>query len=639
MKCLIFLPVLAAAASVQSPVQKVVTMLKAMSEKGEAELQDEKVQYAKYAQWCESTKAEKSTAVDEATGKIEVLKADIAKAQTDAEVLAKDIEEHGAQIEKIGGEKTKAEEVRKKEAEDYAVEFKDYSESVDAIGRALETLEKQAGSHPQALIQLGTGRHAQEVRKLVALATPKVPAYDFQSGNITGMLKTLQDQFVTEKRELEKAETSKVHSYQLLLASLSSQQESEGEDKERKVGLKAKKLQLKASKEDELTTTSSSKDADTKYLDDVTATCRQKAADYESNQKLRTDELEAISKAVQIVSQKLSLLEVNFQSLLQLRKATSLALLRSAKNDDVLKAKLLGFLQGEAQRLKSAALTNLLEPVATAALGKVRETIEGVIQRLEEQDNQDTEKQTWCASELKSNEKNRRSKTVMVDELNADIDRLNASIISLGEDIESMQKDLSDSAEAMANATEIRQQEKSMNAATIEEAQKAQAAVLEAINALKEFYESSGLALVQSKEPAMTGAYGGMTSETGGVVSLLETISADFARLEADTKSEEQSAAEEFDKLSSDYKINKAEKETDLKHLQSTKVEKTSQLATKGSELQSGEQELAAALQYYEELKPPCVKGGEAWKEREEQRQEELESLKKAMDIMSAASA
>lgn len=633
MKCLIFLPVLAAAASVQSPVQKVVTMLKAMSEKGKAELQDEKLQYAKYAQWCESTKAEKSSAVDEAAGKIEVLKADIAKAQTDAEVLGKDIEEHGAQIEKIGGEKTKAEEVRKKEAEDYAVEFKDYSESVDAIGRALETLEKQAGSHPQALIQ-GTGRHAQEVRKLVALATPKPPAYDFQSGNITGMLKMLQDQFVTEKRELEKAETSKVHSYQLLLASLSSQQESEGEDKERKVGLKAKKLQLKASKEDELTTSTSSKDADTKYLDDVTTTCRQKAADYESNQKLRTDELEAISKAVQIVSQKLSLLEVKFQSLLQLKKATSLALLRSAKNDDVLKAKLLGFLQGP------EALTNLLEPVATAALGKVKETIEGVIERLEEQDNQDTEKQTWCASELKYNEKNRRSKTVMVDELNADIDRLNASIISLGEDIESMQKDLSDSAEAMANATGIRQQEKSMNAATIEEAQKAQGAVLEAINALKEFYESSGLALVQrSQQPAMTGAYGGMTSETGGVVSLLETISADFARLEADTKSEEQSAAEEFDKLSSDYKINKAEKETDLKHLQSTKVEKTSQLATKGSELQSGEKELAAALQYYEELKPPCVKGGEAWKEREEQRQEELASLKKAMDIMSAASA
>eukprot|EP00435_Cladocopium_sp_Y103_P060378 s18_g22.t1 len=207
---------------------------------------------------------------------------------------------------------------------------------------------------------------------------------------------------------------------------------------------------------------------------------------------------------------------------------------------------------------------------------------------------------------------------------------------------------------AIANATEIRQQEKSMNAATIQEAQKAQAAVLEAINALKElgdlgriigirwFYESSGLALVQSgsKQPAMTSPYGGMTSETGGVVSLLETISADFARLEADTKSEEIRKSRDHGDARCSTAQFSPDAETDLKHLQSTKVEKTSQLATKGAELQTGEQELAAALQYYEELKPPCVKGGEAWKdtgslEREEQRQEELESLKKAMDIIS----
>jgi len=651
MKCVLFLPVVLAFAAdaAESPVQKVVTMLKAMSKKGKVELQDEKVQYAKYAQWCASTKSEKSSAIDEASGKVDVLKADISKAQTDAEVLAKEIEEHNAQIEKITAEQTKAKEVREKEAEDYAVELKDYKESVDAIGKALDTMEKQAGSRPQALMQLATGgRHAQEVKALaeLALTKPEAAAYDFQSGNINSMLKKLQDQFVTELRELEKAEMSKKNSYSLLAESLTNQKSTETEDMERKVGVKAKKLELAASKQDELTTTSSSKDADTKYLDDVSATCSQKAADYESNQKLRTDELEAISKAVQIVSQKLSLLEVKFQSLLQMkRKATSLALLRSTKNDDKLKAKLLGFLQGEAQRLKSAALMNLLEPVATAALGKVKETIEGVIHKLEEQDSQDTEKQTWCASELKSNEKSRREKAVMVDELNADIDLLNASIISLGEEIVTMQRELSDSAQAIANATEIRKQEQSMNAATIEEAQKAQAAVLEAINVLKEFYESSGLgaSLLQeksgSKQPAMTGAYGGMTDESGGVVSLLETISADFSRLEADTKAEESSAAGEFDKLSKDYRLNKAEKETDLKHLQSSKVEKTSQLATKGSELQTGEKELAGAQQYYEELKAPCVKGGAAWKEREEQRKEELESLKKAMKIMSTASA
>lgn len=43
----------------------------------------------RYAQWCASTKSEKSSAIDEASGKVDVLKADISKAQTDAEVLAK----------------------------------------------------------------------------------------------------------------------------------------------------------------------------------------------------------------------------------------------------------------------------------------------------------------------------------------------------------------------------------------------------------------------------------------------------------------------------------------------------------------------------------------------------------------------
>eukprot|EP00438_Fugacium_kawagutii_P003764 Skav207388 [mRNA] locus=scaffold2421:23360:27338:+ [translate_table: standard] len=159
MKCLILLPVLATAVvtEVASPVQKVVTMLKAMSQKGEAELQEEKVQYAKYAQWCQSTKAEKSAAVDEATEKIEVLKADISKAETDADVLAKDIDEHSAQIERIGKEKAEAVQVeagtaseaveplkatevpslqvRQKEAEDYAVELKEQAEKRHSCGQ------------------------------------------------------------------------------------------------------------------------------------------------------------------------------------------------------------------------------------------------------------------------------------------------------------------------------------------------------------------------------------------------------------------------------------------------------------------------------------------------------------------------
>ncbi|CAJ1354377.1 unnamed protein product [Effrenium voratum] len=646
MKCvLLLLPCVLALDASLSPVSKVVQMLGAMSEKGKAELQEEKVQHARYAQWCESTSKEKTTAIQAAADKAEVLAADISKAQTDAEVLAKEIEEGSAEVEKLSSEQAKAIQVREEEAGTYAAELKDYTESVSAIGRALETLGKQDYSRPQAeaLLQLASSLSASKAEQVRALAEkPKVAGYEFQSSNVTNMLKDLQTKFVEEKRALEKAEMSRVQSHALLLASLKSQETAESEGVQRKAGLKSKKQALKASKEDELATTVSSKDADTKYLDDVSSTCRQKAADFESNQKLRTEELQAVEQAVQIVSKKLSLLEVKWRSLLQVKhQATSLALLRSVRNDEQVKARLLGFLQQEAERLHSAALTNLLEPAATGALEMIKQTIQGVVQRLQEQADADTEKQTWCASELKANEKNRRAKTVLVDGLNADIDRLNASIISFGEDIVSIQKELAETAQALANATEIRGKEKQTNAATIKEAQEAQAAVLEAVTVLKEFYEKSGLALLQESakaaQPESVSIYGGMTDQSGGVVALLETIAADFARLEADTSSEEQSAGEEFEKFSKDYRQNKAEKEKDLKHLQENKVEHTAELSSKGSELQTGEQELAAALQYYEELKPPCVKGGAAWEEREKQRQEEIESLQKAMEILATS--
>ena len=52
-------------------------------------------------------------------------------------------------------------------------------------------------------------------------------------------------------------------------------------------------------------------------------------------------------------SQRLSLLEVKLGSLLQLRRGTAMALLR-AVNEEQIRAKVLGFLQAEGQRLSSA---------------------------------------------------------------------------------------------------------------------------------------------------------------------------------------------------------------------------------------------------------------------------------------------
>merc|ERR1712008_320283 len=59
---------------------------------------------------------------------------------------------------------------------------------------------------------------------------------------------------------------------------------------------------LEADAKGDLTETTTTKEADKKYLADLVATCEQKATDFESRQQLRTEELEAVAKAIEIVS-------------------------------------------------------------------------------------------------------------------------------------------------------------------------------------------------------------------------------------------------------------------------------------------------------------------------------------------------
>merc|ERR1712014_395010 len=48
--------------------------------------------------------------------------------------------------------------------------------------------------------------------------------------------------------------------------------------------------------------TTTTMEADKKYMGDLTATCEQKASDFESRQQLRAEEIVAIEKAIEVIS-------------------------------------------------------------------------------------------------------------------------------------------------------------------------------------------------------------------------------------------------------------------------------------------------------------------------------------------------
>merc|ERR1712032_407447 len=289
------------------------------SAKGKKEKHDEQVQFAAYKQFCDDTTVEKKRAIEEANEKIDMLKADIEKYISDAATLTKEIAGHDDDIAAWTGDMKAATKVRDMEKTDYDAMHKDYSESVDALERAIAVLKKQAYTRKQATFtQVGALQKldlipkeakktieaflAQEPDEGLAVSAPEAAGYEFQSQGVIEMLEKLLDKFIDERTVLEKEEMNAKHAHDMLIQDLTAQTGQAKQDRTEKAETKAKKLQAKADAEGDLKDTTTTRDADQKYLDDLTATCEQKASDFESRQQLRTEELEAIAKAIEIIS-------------------------------------------------------------------------------------------------------------------------------------------------------------------------------------------------------------------------------------------------------------------------------------------------------------------------------------------------
>merc|ERR1719473_2661711 len=144
--------------------------------------------FAAYKQFCDDTTVEKQNAVQEANQMIEQL-----------ETLTKEIAELDTDVSVWEGDKKASTEVREMENADYLKTHKDYSESVDALERAINVLKKQAYDRSQAseLVQLKDADFMPKEAKQVLSAflstedeladdplevsAPEANAYEFQS--------------------------------------------------------------------------------------------------------------------------------------------------------------------------------------------------------------------------------------------------------------------------------------------------------------------------------------------------------------------------------------------------------------------------------------------------------------------------
>ncbi|CAK9019422.1 Uncharacterized protein SCF082_LOCUS14501 [Durusdinium trenchii] len=650
-----------------TPVQKVIDMMEKMKEKGTKQMEDEQLQFAEFRQFCELTLDEKERSISDATDKIETLQAQIAAAGADAERLEAEAAQHQADAETATKEQANTTEVREKERSDFQTTLQDYTESIDAIGRAMKSL-KEDKDKKVSLLELTTAKSLKRMpsdavdqidaylrtaqttgsdekeESLImqgAEQAPKPKTYEFQSDGVISMLESLQDKFVDERTALESEEQAKKHAYALLVQRLETQATQSKKEQQEKTQFKTKKLQSKASDSADLEETRAAKASDVKYATDLKATCEKKEAAYQQRQETRKEELEAIAKAQEIISSGTVAgnADKHLPGLLQRSKLTALAFLRAEHAAHRGQDQVARFLQRKADQLKSRMLSALAVRVSADPLSKVKTMIEQLMEKLTQQAKEENTKSAWCETELASNKQTRETKTDAVDSLQAEIDQLKASIAKLGDETTTLSKELTELDEAMTKATALRQKETEKNSLTIADAKEAQEAVAQALQVLKDFYAkaSGATALLQrSSAPDVFGdePYTGMGSEGGGVVGMMEVVESDFARLEAETTSAEEASKKEYDEFMEDSKIDKASKETALKQKRGKTSTQNQELSTASGDLENTQKELSAAKEYFEKLKPDCIDIGPSYAERKAQREQEMQDLREALEML-----
>jgi len=653
-----------------TPLGKVTQLLEEMKAKGIAAKKEEATKFAAFKQWCGDQDSAKAAEIEAASEKIEMHDAEIQKAEAEVRSLSGRLSELSEDIGRWKRDKTSASDVRGKEAADFRSTAQDFSESLDALDNAIRVLKKQAFDRAQAemlqvhksLIQVtkspllpiaskkALSAFLQQAQPAVeelpsdglSVQNPEAHGYEFQSGGVVDMLERLKDQFGAKKYELEREEMNSKHAFQQMFQQL----EDNIENAEHEISKKEEKLgetkQYKAEHEGDRATTVADKAEDEKYLSEMRAMCKVKGSDFESRQKLRGEELEAIQQAIDILSsEKVSgAAKKHLPSMLQKRGTRSLSQLRASQASP-LQQRISTFLSVRAKAIDSRLLSMVSQRVAEDPFVKVKKMIKDLIVRLMEEATHETEHKGWCDAELATNKLTREAKTEDVEKLSAQVEDLTTQIAELSQDISELSAAVQELDAAMAEAASERAASREKNEKTIEDAKVAQEAVTQATAVLKDFYAKSAQATALTQQTPMEDApetfnspYTGMMPEGGNILSFLEVILSDFARLEADTATAEAMEVDEHKKFVFESKKDKALKQTEIEHKTGSKTDKEGQLQSRKEELKVTQEALDKAVAYYEKLKPTCVDSGVTYEERVRRREEEIQSLQEALQIL-----
>lgn len=676
-----------------SIVQKVVVMLSDMVKAADADKKAEQVEFAEFNQWCTNQKASLTSEINTQSGIMDKSSAKAANLDQEVKALALQIASLQSQLQKAEKDLSDADAQRKKTHAEFLEEETDYSESVSALQRAIKVLEGQSQDVP-TLVQLANGQQLPaKARDMIAAfvemmagdgdgltnasglsyAAPEADAYEFQSDSIISLLNKLLGEFEETLAECQKQEVNSKHNYDMVSQDLKALIERTNEDITGATADKQSKHGQSAAAKKEYANAKELKAAGEATLQDVSTECFEKTESFNEKQALRSEELEALNKAIEILSQD-EVQGLADKTFTQVRVATSFAqvsnaifLVKASSKAAGIRRDLTTFLSSEARRLNSTRIENIAEEAAADPFEKVKILIRDLMERLLEEAHQDATHEGFCDRELGVNKRTRESLTAQIDGFTADIEAGTASIASMTQQSAQLTTEVANHKAAMLQATKLRNEEKATNKATVKDCKEGEAAVVQAMAVLRKFYAKSmqatallqqqqrypymgseewySLANTSYKGKADTGhkagmqtfgdVYTGQQDEANGIIAMLEVILSDFTSLRAETEDGEKTSQREYEEFMQASNTDAATKTKKIQLLEADKVEANSKLHTDAQDRKYAQDKIESANRYYDELNDQCFDKGQTYEERTAARASEIQSLKEALKMLS----
>lgn len=611
----------ASAVSTAKPaIKTAIEMLNKMKVDSEARKNQESVQHNEYLAFAEGTLANTATQIEEHNNLIG--EKDLCMQGETAAISAQsdEIEKQDKLIADMNGNINAATKVREINHKWYTKHHTDASETLDALEMAKQILEQEHfNTDANTLLQMFPAEARERAAALVQQAqnddrlthgNDRIHASALQP--ILDLIKQLRQEFTQQRRDVEAEEQQAVNAYEALMADmkqgLANAEERFADAQKAKADAQAKRSQCKETKSATETLLADVME----FSATLTAERDAKDKDFKVSQQLLEDELHAIATAIQVLSEQLT------------SPATGFAQLRASAPTRISRA--VSYIQSEGVRQHSTLLSQLAEKALSTATDAdpfktVKEMIFKLISKLNQEANEEAQHKGWCDKEMGTNKNTRNAKERDVENTQADMDELSAKIAELTQFIAELSNDLSNLATQKAEAEELRKKSKDEHDVTIADAKQARQAINEAITILKNFYAKAGNATGQQEAGS-------------GVISMLETIVTDCTRLESKTEQEEEAEDEAHETF-----MHEAKKSETVKSEQKSQAENDLSDAKTRYEQVSEDNRIAKegydeAMEYYAKLKPVCVVQPVSYEERVQGRNEEIDALREALEIL-----